>query len=230
MKTGIVVTIVVLLSIVGLGFFQYQQLESGSATGGSLSALSTAFSASISGADADISQVNQLLSVLDQVSVLAQLDTGLFTSPKYSALKDFSVTLFPAQSIGRTNPFLGIDEGVVVPSPAVSTRAGVSNKTNSTGLGATGSAQQSSSGALSGGTTTGATPQPDSTTAQQVSSFVDQGQTQGQIPIPPPPPDVSALSSAGPTTTCDPFTNPSCLEDPAALEAYLNSFNSSPSN
>lgn len=111
------VIIVVILSVVGLGFFQYKQLETGAVTSSSLSALSTAFSASLSSADADTAEINELLALLGQVSVLDRFNTELFDRPDYVILKDFSVTLFPAKTVGRKNPFLGIDENAVTKLP-----------------------------------------------------------------------------------------------------------------
>ncbi len=118
MKTGVWVIIIVLLTVVGLGFFQYKQLESGEGGIGreSLSALTSVFSASLSSEDADMTQVNQLLSVLDQVSVLSSFDAAFFQSPAYISLRDFGVTLFPAKDIGRTNPFLEIGNDPIAPN------------------------------------------------------------------------------------------------------------------
>lgn len=156
MSKGVIVIIVVLLSIVGLGFFQYKQLETGAVAGSSLSALSSAFSASLSSADADTAEINELLALLGQVSVLDRFNTELFDRPDYVILKDFSVTLFPAKSLGRVNPFLGIDEGVVVPkSAAQSTPSGASSSSSSaptpssTGNSTTSSSVSSSSSASS---------------------------------------------------------------------------------
>lgn len=124
MKKSALVILIVLLSLIGLGYFQYQQLQSGAAESESLSALSTTLSTSLSQQEVDLSEVNQLLSVLDQVSVLSQLNIDIFGSPQYQSLRDFSVTLFPAQIIGRLNPFLEINESTTTTTtPATTTNS-----------------------------------------------------------------------------------------------------------
>ena len=107
MKNILLIIIIFTIVIAGAGYYQYTKLqEQGESQSvsldGVLSSLKTVDTT------ADIAEVNSLVATLDPITDLAKLDTELLQSAHFTILRNFTVPLFPAQTVGRANPFLEI--------------------------------------------------------------------------------------------------------------------------
>ncbi len=97
---------VILLFIIagGAGFYEYSKLEKDAQSSISVQSLISAAQSGNEG-DTGLDQVRSGLSALSDVSRLSSFDIKFLDSPEFDSLRDFSVTLSPAQNIGRSNPF-----------------------------------------------------------------------------------------------------------------------------
>jgi len=135
----------------------------------------------------------------------------LFAMPNYVLLRDFSVTLYPAQSVGRVNPFLGIDESVVI-DPAVP-QAPVQQAQSGVGTAAvvnpevpaTGTSDSAIEQALFQNASNPTASQPETSPAQTVDESPALNQSAAVAPDP--------IQQA---PQCDPLTDPTCFDFSAA--------------